>query len=405
MKKLLASMAIFLLPVAGFAQYTNVIDFGDSLADSGNPYLTDKKGNNNWVQFCIHRGSWCSKDNPLYLLGAPIVNKTPDFSNQRANWVNYFDKSYGYGTVMPYRIYHNVPKQYMNLSTQNLSFAYASSESYNRYVDDLHPSSPTLPYNPYNNACKSPSNNPKIQNSCVPGLYSQIDLYKKMFQSAGIANTDEHTLYFIWSGGNGIFDNIGKLAVLVKQKKFASLLVGLAALHHDCVNGNKHFVTFGNTTLSCPANNVAYSVKYLVDSGVNPHDIVVFNMANIANTPAAYHLSGGNKMMLKLFQGIANQFNQNLAHMLDTLGLKRVRIFDTYALLDAIMHNLSKYHFSTMTKQTQMSCVGQHGGSAEDCYAFIWYNEKHPSAHTGKCIANSLNLFISGKDPITNLKC
>ena len=339
-------------------QYSNVIVFGDSLSDIGN---------NQWVQV-EGRGAEFAK-------GAPISNIDVT-SGKPTLWIQYLvqKKIFLESTIIPSREFKN-----QDLSKTNVDYAWASAETGDRYLNDL--SNPFA----YVKGCKQAG----IQSatmSCVPGVMLQVQMYidnlKATKQTPG-----KNTVFIIWAGGNDIFDNISRAIYRTSNiKSNPELLAPQDA---------ESFAWF-------PSYNLLRAVNLLTKAGVPANHIYIFNLPNIAQTPAAISMVNKNfgdnpkeaNLILSVIKGITEWYNYDLQSWIN-YGIKGnakphlVTINTAFAQIEK-NKSFEGYTFSNVTD----SCVANHVSPA--CTGYVFFNEKHPTVMTGKALANYIQTTIEG---------
>lgn len=384
---------LFILPLLSWANtQSHFIIFGDSLSDAApltsSPGTQQKKGNNFWVEFCAnYQGNPSVCPHP-YLTGAPIsdLNTRTGQQANRVNWTIYLEQqmnSLPLATYWQIKQAHNRHKIFAN---NNLSFAFASAESGAKYVSDLHGSHIELPYNPYNTSCTGPGKDTLNGHwqSCVPGVYQQINDYLS-FTNLHVANRQD--TYIIWAGANDLFDNIGKVLYLAKQKEYGSAVGALITLTVQCHFGSSLYFSAGHThpiLFSCAANNVANDVRLLLQKGADAHNIYVLAMPDLSLAPEARMYPAW------ITTGVAKAFNSAIANRLGSSG---VHLFPAFASFDRLVNHAASYGFIN----NDNSCVATHHYSPaiNACNKYFFYNGKHPTGHAGQCIASSVANFMT----------
>ena len=323
--------------------YTNLISFGDSLSDVGN---------NTWDPHHVAEQK-----------GAPITNINAN--GERALWLNdlALEANLADGLV------HHSTEKGLDLSRQNVDFAWAGAESGNHLNNDmnvgtLHPACTRIGfYGTY---------------SCVPGLLQQVNSYLKITNN----HPSKTALYTLWSGGNDIFDSITLLISGMKDRsKLPQYLKEMGTI---------------------PSAHLANAAKLLMKNGVPGNHILVFNLPDLSQTPAAQQMVAPMpEKERKLFLGLVHDvvdgihikridnlplmpgYNQYLSGRLHLLGKHHPILVDAYTLFDNIMHQKSGApHFDHLFQ----SCIA---GKALDkhCQGYVFYNSKHPTTETGEVIA------------------
>jgi len=338
------------------SHFSNMVVFGDSLSDVGN---------STWVKV-LGRG-------PKYLYGAPISSLDRNTLTPR-NWVQYLVLQYPFkqSSIMPSRRWHG-----QNLSTSNVDYAWVNAETGARYLNDQKDSIP------YTDRCMAPGLiNPKF--SCVPGVLLQVkqflfDLDKK-HQSPG-----KQTLFIIWAGGNDIFDTITRIIYRIGHSYEQP---------HLLLPSDQYALAWS------PASNIYTAVTLLLKAGVPADHIMVFNLPNLAEVPAAISLIASTfptseskqYLALQLISGITQLFNFDLRLRL-TYGLhgqEKPRLVYINKIFTQIVktHYFQGYYFHDVSH----SCV--HKRATPFCQGYLFFNGKHPSASTGRLLAMYISRII-----------
>ncbi|MDX1902068.1 MAG: SGNH/GDSL hydrolase family protein [Gammaproteobacteria bacterium] len=354
-------IVLFIFSTSAFAvtPQTKIIIFGDSLSDAGMNTSATDSGNNTWA-----------KDQGR--TGSPLTNIDSN-TKTRALWVNYFiTKKFPELKIWPIRI---ARLKQLDIRNTSINYAYASAETGDNYLDDF----VRIPFPPYVNQTCSIPGDPTPQLHCVPGILKQIDLYL-----SEVHHPDDQTIFFIWAGGNDIFNNIAKLASLLQHKQFSEL--------------NKHLAETINTStsqpcaptlfppLSHPILNLMNARDRLIAAGVKPSQIYFLDLPDLSKTPAAIKLANGSTTILKVVQAITIGFNTTLKLALMHMPFSKNNLPDShvisiYNLLDDIIAHPAQYHFT----ETSKSCVDEH--ATPYCKNYVFFNDKHPTTQAGKWIA------------------
>jgi elongation factor P hydroxylase len=136
----------------------------------------------------------------------------------------------------------------VNPYDNNVSYAVASAETGNNYINDKAESPwPVMP----ESLC-SKGIHDYGQYSCVPGVLKQVHMYLEDVNQT----PNKNTLFILWAGGNDFYQNIVKISGDTEEK------------------------------LSHPISNIVKAVKLLMASGVPSENIYVFNLPNFSMVPA-----------------------------------------------------------------------------------------------------------------------
>jgi phospholipase/lecithinase/hemolysin len=355
MKKLLISFFLFSFTVAfagGSSQYSNIIVFGDSLSDIGN---------NSWVAVPGREGKFDK--------GAPITNLDSHLRKPML-WVQYLvDKGlFDNRSIIPSQYWYG-----QNLQTTNVDYAWASAETGDRFLNDL-----STPFSYVKNCPKSGEVN--AQKSCVPGVILQVQTYVDNLKQSK-QKTGQNTLFVIWAGGNDIFDNIDRgFYRLMNAKNDWSLLLP---------TDNESFAWF-------PSYNLYRAVNLLIKEGVPPSHIYIFNLPNLAQTPAAIHLIDNafpnstkeQAFMESAIKGISEWFNFDVANWVKygVSGPQKPHVILIDQIFSEIQQtgNFQEYHFTML----QQSCV--RNNKMPNCNGYLFFNDKHPTVFTERLLADYL---------------
>lgn len=336
-------------------QYDNVIIFGDSLSDSAPMGMSEQLvGNNYWV---TPHGI----TNPA---GAPITSRVSVTNSDRLTWVNYFVKA------TPFTTGHHFLGIRRNLGSlnpyyENISYAVASAETGDSYIDDI--SSSPWPV-VTGNRCKSILDHNAY--SCVPGLLKQVHMYLQDVKE----RPNKKTLFMLWAGGNDFYQNIVKVAGDDKGE-----------------------------SLSHPIHNTVKAVKLLMGHGISADNIYVLNLPNFSMVPAITSLVEGNisnsvlrSMALTSISLISKGYNTWLKSdlVLSTWGkFSSSHVFEIDVLFLEVYNNNDHLHQKLgITEPAARTCVD--GKKLPLCKGFLFYNDMHPTTNIHQYLAAQLQSYI-----------
>ncbi len=343
--------------------YQNMIAFGDSLSDAAPTYRADhtQKGNNTWV----HPNGVTS------YTGAPITNALSATDASRYLWVNYLIQAYPFslgGHDLLIRrdlavLASSKKTSIKAMVTQhNVSYATASAETGNNYINDKQPSPwPTIDCTEGFVATAT--------YSCVPSLLKQIHLYLDDVDN----DINPHSLFVIWIGGNDFYQNILKL--LSKDNK---------------------------EPLSHPIRNTTKAVQILLNKGVPAEHIFVFDLPNFSLVPSIISLVNENiqnpmlrKFALRLISATSTLYNSWLKTelVLATRGaFSPAQLFSTSDLLTAIKDNKDDIRQRLGIHQPlSQSCTA--AKQLPVCAGFFFYNDMHPTTTVHAFIAEQFKVY------------
>ena len=350
----------------------HLVFFGDSLSDSGMNLPHEDKGNNLWART---QGK----------TGAPIVN--PDVSTgTHPLWTNWLTRRLAPSdTLTPLRV---ATAHQLDPAGQSLNYAFAAAETGNHYLNDL--SSEIFP--PYVDAiCQAPG---KISDTaaCVPGVLKQIQLYL-----AAVPHPASDTRFILWAGGNDIFNNVKKTQYLFSKKEVSDISTWLRAQFMPTLfpqhtpSPRPEFPVFSD-----PVANLLIAKNKLIAAGVKPEQIYVINLPDLSLSPAGIRLANGNPAILQTIHLLSIGFNESLTLMLAHNPLSDNNLADS--------HVLSIYDFlnEVMAHPADFQITNLTGNCVEDnqtplCTGYVFFNEKHPTAETGKYIAEWVEKQITDK--------
>ena len=321
-------------------QLDNLIVFGDSLSDSA-PYKNNvEKGNNTWV-----------KPAGIPRQGAPITSLRSARYPYRNTWVNDLIYHYAFskgGHTLNIRRNPGAADPY----SDNFSYAVASAQTGNNYINDrVQGITPIIPAK----QCDKGAGNYNGY-SCIPGLLKQVHHYLADVDG----NPNPRTLFVLWAGGNDLYQNI---------RKFSA----------------------GNNTepYSAPISNLTEAVTLLLEHGVPPRHIYVFNLPNFAMVPAITglvkeKLSGSISRWaaLSAISLISRSYNIWLKSelVLATWGAfppSHVIPVDSWFL--EVYNNKDSLHKELgITEPVPLSCAK--AGALPHCNGFLFYNHMHPTS-------------------------
>lgn len=374
--------ALLLYCVSSFAQFSNMIVFGDSLSDGGNfPESSQiwwnpkapKTVSNSIAQFYVPFSnpvdthspslsfSWPVLDNLYLPAQAVFENNTAIRKYRSISWPQFFLALAKTAGSMKNEII--VPSDLLNTRKipATLSFNYAwgfatSGENcVNPYYKTVKCNAKSI-FQARENYEKNQSkeNYQKIE---IPGLSKQIQLFLQDYREHKVS-VDKNTLYTFWIGGN---DLIVSNNALEKNKNPLSAL--------DFIMGG-------------PANHVLKNVSMLVNSlpkDQRPKTVYVFTLFNPALTPGYFGTKLGSvanfavhcyNFWLKYRVGIYNLFSRT-----------KIIVLPTYQWYEKSSD--SNYFKSHEGQACQIS-----GGNYEspttipksNCAGFMFWNAVHPAA-------------------------
>lgn len=377
---MLTSLIVFTMPFLNAhaakvkPNFKNVIIFGDSLSDAGNPNGPNelKNGNNIWVRV---------KDK----VGAPITNMDVD-RDQHLLWVNYFMEDFFDGQSI-YPASH-VKLLKLDPTKESIDYAWASAESGFRYINDTEYPPPL--YYPYNDAQCMTHGPGHINNlsACVPSVERQIQFYL-----ADVKNQPSpDTLFIIWAGGNDIFNNTGKLLTSSETAKdnVAKWLKSL--LSHLSISPSWNASPTWEH-LSRPISNILSAKDMLIRAGVSREQIYVIDLPDLSKTPAANNKTNGNPFILGILKIVTSAFNTNLRlalsyNVFNKMNLPASHIYSANSLFKKIINNPLKYGFTNVKD----SCVDNK--KLPYCLGYLFFDDKHPTTMAGKLMGQELADYI-----------
>ncbi len=342
------------LPEPPTAPFDNLIIFGDSLSDSApmiNSRIEQHSGNNYWVK---------PEGNTGYY-GAPITNDFSPADSSRLTWVNYIiqDREFARGGHS-LLIRRQLDEQSVN--HHNVSYATASAESDNTFINDKAPS-------PWPNIDCPMAISASSKSSCVPGLLKQIDMYLQDVNSRANPNS----LIIIWSGGNDFYQNAVKLLSGSKEK------------------------------LSTPISDNSHAVRRLIAAGATATNIFVIDLPDYSFVPVVISLVDGKItspgkrraafMLVSLASALYNSWLK-LDLVIGNRGqLPSSQLFSSERLLSDIYHDKDQLqHHLGLTQPISSSCA-----AAEQlplCTGFFFYNDMHPTTVIHRYLAEQLGNYI-----------
>ncbi len=276
--------------------------------------------------------------------------------------------------LYPWRI---VNEQHLDPATHSISYAFASAETGSNYLNDF-PDTPVT----VNAVCPMPGLMTDKQLGCVPGVLKQIDLYL-----AAVPHPAPDTTFYIWAGGNDIFNNVKRLLALTPKKKTGALVDTnfTTPLTASLTTSISDRLRAKLPSFSFPLLNLLKAKDRLIAAGVKPEQIYFINLPDLAKTPAGINLANGNRVVLGIVHSLALTFNTGLKqiltnHPLSKHNLPASHIISSYQILDEIFMDPDYFNM----KYTDRNCVAD--GKDPLCAGYVFFNEKHPSVATGKSL-------------------
>lgn len=328
----------------------NMIVFGDSLSDVGN---------NTWILMD-------SKN-----IGAPITNTNNH--NLPYVWINYLAESKLSKPVYP----SSTPG--LNPLQDNISYAYASAETGDEYLNSNWPQDSNAP--PYINTEHCQSTGPgviknqtgEIISTCNPGLLKQIDIYLNDVHH----QPSKNTVFFIWSGAN---DLQNFLSIYFQSHHSIPSLLERRALENRV------------------ASHVNEAKNKLIDAGVSPSMIYIMNLPDLSKVPAVITGDGSwefyvKKILLTItstLSEVSRDYNSELL-MQDTQDkyfLSHSHYIDVAHFFNELITNPDKYQLNNVTE----SCVAKN--ATPSCNGYVFYNDKHPTTIVYKILSDDLLLLL-----------
>ncbi|ODN44041.1 lipase [Piscirickettsia litoralis] len=197
--------------------------------------------------------------------------------------------------------------------------------------------------------CNKPSQTPL----CIPGLRKQVGLYL----AANQGKADPNALYFLWAGGNDMFNNISNITHL-------------------------HWTRI----VWSPAQNVADAAGALTKAGAR--HIVIINLPNVAYTPAL----AGKSSLKGIVTFVTNHFNQHLTDdSIQALSPYKVQpiIIDAAKMFEDIY--MKKPPFATLKIHSlAKTCESDKKAAAANCPEYLFWNKKHPAWLGSQIIAKAV---------------
>ncbi|MGJ3500135.1 Esterase EstP precursor [Piscirickettsia salmonis] len=197
--------------------------------------------------------------------------------------------------------------------------------------------------------CSEPSQRPL----CIPGLAKQVGLYLDAHQG----QADPKAVYFLWAGGNDMFNNIANVISLRWTRIAWS-----------------------------PAQNIADAAAKLANAGAR--HIIIINLPNVAYTPALVQ----KKYLKGLVTFITRHFNQHLKDdSIQALMPYKVQpvVVDVAKLFEDIY--MKKRPFETLKIRNLANvCQEDQKAAEENCSNYLFWNKKHPAWLGSQIIAKAI---------------
>ena len=312
--------------------FQNVITFGDSLTDTGNNYWVNTEGTT----------------------GAPITSSLDTAGDERYLWVLYLINNVDFKAgkqIYPSRLINNSDLA-INPATDNVNYAYASALTANDFIDDTNA---VIPYFLTQPSCEEPGRADPNGPACVPGMLKQVDIYLDEVNK----QINDDSLFIIWGGGNDIFNALTQL------------------IADNAGNPPEPEVVVAQATTAAQqaVANISQMVTKLTANGASEQQIAVFDLPNLADSPAA----GNNEALLNL---ISAGFNNDLEMQLKDL-YPQVQLFSSDNILADILANPENFDIDN----TQGDCVAE--DNAPLCTGYLFFNAKHPTTQTHEILAKA----------------
>jgi len=361
-KKFFAVFALVLSMSAFSAPIRHIIIFGDSLSDAGENTPAEDVGNNFWA---VAQGK----------TGAPIVNMDTR-TQTHPLWVNWFSElQHPRDTLHPWRLLND---KELDPAVHSVNYAFASAETGDHWLNDISGEK----YPPYVDAiCHAPGKiGPKT--ACVPGVLKQVQLYLN-----AVHHPDPDTVFIVWAGGNDMLNNITKAFQLFSQQGIKDIAGKLLNQFENLTaHTQKKNLSPAAPDFSDPLINLLAAKDRLIEAGVKPEQIYILNLPDLSKSPACILLSKGNPAILSAIHALSVAFNDGLSLTLShnyfsDNNLPESNILSVYDLLNEIIDNPEKYGMTHLSQ----NCVLD--GQTPECKGYVFFNDKHPTAETGKIFA------------------
>lgn len=210
----------------------------------------------------------------------------------------------------------------------------------------------------------------------IPGIDQQINFFLAD-KKAGRINTNNKTLFIVWSGANDL------------GQAFHRLLSGQLS--------TKQFLRSVATTVP---NRVSVDVKKLITQA-QAKQVVIFNQFNLGSTPEALANLGAHTLMSRYFAAAGlnllimlynHELNKRLALLKKQYPQIKIGLYNTSRILNNLITLKwlrSGIWLGTLGQRCQLSspCYSTAQASPKNCAGYMFWNSAHPSSGTQQVIA------------------
>ena len=367
------------------AQDYNYVFFGDSVSDTGSKFsskLLTKAGKpsiKDYDKANIYYGNnfYAMGDllGPPNLIGAPISSVDLSSKDKSAKtWVNYFLDDVKNGrsdNLLIYRALKYSPE--VDSSKYDLSFASASAQSGENYVNDLNAAylydGKPAPYV----KCTDDQYADKVSDTlgCTPNGLTQINRFLEVSKDWSKADKS-NTRVVLWIGNNDIYNNIMKainLLDLTKIKNFKELSALISKYPYASL-----------------IRNITTSINLLVDDGYDAKNIYLFGIFNFKDEPASH--AGYNAFVRVLLSTLSNNINYNIKQVALKHGANYYNVPTVVSKEIAIAEKIPNFNiFNDCTETLRMNQPYSGDEVYPFCKNYLFYNGVHPAEKLQRAIA------------------
>lgn len=363
-----------------FAQFSNLIVFGDSLSDVGNfpessqiwwnPHAP-KVLSNTVAQFYVPFSNPVNTktNNPYLAKQARIENSKIPRRYRSMNWVQYFLMSAKNKKLIASDFV--APSNLLNINKipHTISFNYAwgyaasSRNCVNPYYQPIKSCNANSIFQARKNYERDPSkeNYVKIE---IPGLFQQIQLFMQDNRSHTVS-VNENTIYIFWTGGNDLIIANNALKNHANPLPILQFMLGKTAAHE--------------------IKNISRLIQFL-PINLRPKKVYVFELFNPALTPPFYRTTIGSAG--NFFVHCSNFWLSLESKLFNLFSNTKIVVVPSYAWFqqsansDAFKSQLGKTCQLNGGDYTNPTSIPK-----SDCAEFLFWNAVHPSTKMNKIIA------------------
>ena len=354
---LLSVSIISLFPVCGYSQtikFNQVVFFGDSLSDASvasKAYPELSQGNSTWE-------------------GAPVTNSNAEGLSPM--WPNFITKllvSGGYLSgsplVWPVRLVGSRKQSLKDGPFLNINYAVAGAITSNGFINDEN-------NGPYPVSSDKLCHRPGFFKTyaCVPGVLKQLNAYLESVKG----EPNPHALYFIWAGGNDIFDNLLIMSDIIEKKKVNKILE-MYRLQKESLQSSLRLIQPQGSYYQ-PVRNLRLALQILHQKNVPASHIFIIGLPDLTLIPFFLENLKNHWVMRWLIASMMSRYNAALKKY----SSGQANFIPTAGVLAGFQKNKKVFTDSIH------SCLEDKRGPL--CKGYLFYNEKHISVHAHQVLSS-----------------